>query len=156
MEGNFKRVSYVNRRRRTLHTIPEWSEENQYTEPFDSRFEVTIINERRETYRPPSDVMDNVIKRPTNYNKQSGNVDFAAIERKIDEGTYNSEVNHDLIEKIRSARENTKMISGNMMTQKDLALASNLPESTIKNFEAGKLKLTGHDINKIKRALDIN
>jgi ribosome-binding protein aMBF1 (putative translation factor) len=156
MEGQFKKVSYVNSRRRTLHTVNERSEDDQYNEPFDSRFDVIVINERRESYRPPSNMSNNVMRRPVNYNKQSANVDFAVIERKIDEGTYDSEVDHDLVDKIKSARENTRMMNGNMMTQRDLAIASNLKESIIQNFEAGKLKLSGHDINKMKKALDIN
>jgi len=158
METNWKRVTYVNKHKRTLHTIQSWKyNEDENIEHIDPRFVPLIFNEHKESeYNRPSRLTsDGYNKRVGNYNRQTAVIDYATIERNIDEGIFDNEINQKFVNEVIDARQNKKLESGQSMTQKDLANACSLPLAVIRDFEAGNCNLSSIDSVKIKKALDI-
>jgi ribosome-binding protein aMBF1 (putative translation factor) len=145
--SKFKTVTRTCTKNRRNHTIPTLNDTNKQS---DTNFAPFIIKKNNKEFNTNKSKNNNVsIHHNTSYNKQTANINYAAIERKIDEGTYKMEINYDLINKIKNKREEHNM------TQKDLANACNLPLSLIREFEAGKHKLNGFDVAKLLKALDI-
>ena len=151
----FKTISYNNPKKRGIYTVPTWTDKGNYVDP---KYAPLIFNERNKqgsgeesSYGYHNKV--NYTRR--NYNKQTDSINFAVIEQNIDDGIFDTAIDHDFIEKVKSCRENKKSKEGQPMTQKDLANACSLPLATIRDFEAGKCNLSHIDVVKIKKALDI-
>lgn len=154
MEGQVRHFKLVKRtfaKNRRLHTVPTYDNDNEYSDP---KYEPLILNPRYEDYSNYSYTKP-IIHVQRQLNKQSTDINQAVLERKIEEGTYNNDINYDFIKKVKEKRESTIMSEGKPMTQQELANLCNLPIGIIRDFEAGKYKLKGQEVTKVKRALDI-
>lgn len=86
----------------------------------------------------------------TGQNTQFQKVNARVIERRLEDEDANLKPKGTTLEfrtELQRARQTANF------TQKQLATACNLPESSIKSFENGSIRPTGQDLNKINRVL---
>ncbi len=83
-------------------------------------------------------------------NKNTSTQNLAAVERKIDEGTYDlPTVSHDLKLQLQKAR------AAKGWTQEQLAKACNLPTATVRGYENGSTAPVSDEIVRMSRALGV-
>lgn len=93
----------------------------------------------------------NAVTFKTQLNKQNKQaVSATKIEQKFEDDTFQlPKVTHNLQVQLQQARQTKKM------TQKQLALASNITESVVKSYESGKAVPSQQDLDRMSRALGI-
>lgn len=154
MEQQFRKVTYVNPKRRSLYTTPTWTYEPEYIDP---KYMPVIFNERSKSYNTynNSSERSNTYSRPIiSHNRQTQLINSAQVERDIDEGIFDR-VDQDFVNTVIQARLNVKSKEGQSMTQKELANKCNISVGIIQAFEAGQHILSQVDKVKITKTLNI-